>query len=155
MEGVDLQGAHVVEAVRQLDEDDANVLRHGEEHLADALSPGGAVVGPGPAVGRGQRVQAGQLGHAVHQAGHVGPEALGKLLSRDVAVLDDVVEEGSGQGRGVLAEVGQEEGRLEGMLDVGVPGEPFLALVLGGGEVERVLQELCPPRREVAPRLYK
>ena len=32
-----LQSPHVVQPVRQLDDDDANVVHHGEQHLADAL----------------------------------------------------------------------------------------------------------------------
>lgn len=34
-----LQGAQVVQAVRQLHDDDAHVLRHGDEHLAEVLGP--------------------------------------------------------------------------------------------------------------------
>ena len=31
------EGAHVVETVAKLDQDDADILRHGEEHLADVF----------------------------------------------------------------------------------------------------------------------
>ena len=40
-----LQGAHVVEAVRELHQDDADVVHHGQEHLAVGL--GLALLGGG------------------------------------------------------------------------------------------------------------
>ena len=37
VDGQRAQRAHVVQPVGELDEDDADVLRHGQEHLADVL----------------------------------------------------------------------------------------------------------------------
>ena len=43
------RGTHVMEAVSEFDEDDADVLRHGDEHLAKALGLAAALGGRGAA----------------------------------------------------------------------------------------------------------
>ena len=78
------QRAHVVEPVGELDEDDADVLRHGQEHLADVL---------GLLLLVRQGAELGELGHAVDEARHVGPEALLEVAEVVVGVLGDVVEQ--------------------------------------------------------------
>ena len=125
-----------MEAVGQLDEDDADVLGHGHQHLAEALGVEAFGVGCAEAVGAGRTVvNAGELGYAVHQAGHIGAEPFFQVLHGDAAVLHHVVEEGGLDGIGVQVEVGQDGGGGQGMDDVGVAGEAFLPVVAAGGEV--------------------
>jgi len=40
-----LEGAHVVQAVGELDEDDADIADHSEEHLADVLGLASFAIG--------------------------------------------------------------------------------------------------------------
>ena len=78
------QRAHVVQPVGELDEDDADVLRHRQEHLPDVLGLLLLV-----AVGAELR----QLGDAVDEVGDLGPEALLDVGEAVLGVLGDVVEQ--------------------------------------------------------------
>ena len=66
LDGQRAQGAHVVQPVGELDEDDADVLRHGQEHLADVLGLL-LLVGPG--------AELGQLGDAVDEVRRPPPRS--------------------------------------------------------------------------------
>src|SRR5208282_1978619 len=79
-----LEGAHVVEAVSELDEDDADVGDHGQQHLADVL--GLAVF----AIGELDFVD---LGDALDDVGDLIPEAGFDLFAGGGRVFDGVVEE--------------------------------------------------------------
>ena len=78
-----LERAHVVEAVGELDDDDAHVGDHGEQHLADVL---GLVV---LAVGELDFVE---LGDAFDDVGDLLAEAAGNVGGGDVGVFDGVVQ---------------------------------------------------------------
>ena len=83
----DRERAHVVQAVGELDDDDADVLGHRQEHLAQVLD---------------LRVffrlvrDARQLGDAVDELRDLVAELLGDLLARDDRVFDDVVQQRGG-----------------------------------------------------------
>ena len=114
-----LQGAHVVEAVGELDDDDAHVLSHGDEHLAQVLGLHRAVERS-----RVRRVlgDALQLGGAVDELGDIDAEAALEFLVRDAAVFLDIVQERRRDGDGIELKVGDGEGSIERMDDVGVAG---------------------------------
>ena len=116
-----LQGAHVVEAVGELDDDDADVGDHGEEHLADVL---GLVIF---AVGELDFVE---LGDAFDDVCDLLAEALFDLFGGDVGVFDGVVQETGGNGGGVHLELSEDEGDLEGMDGVGLARGALLTFVL-------------------------
>ena len=80
-----LHGAHIVRAVGELDEDDADVLGHGHEHLAQVLHLLFFLAGV---------LHARQLGNALDKIRHRGRELLGDLGIRGGGVLDAVVHEG-------------------------------------------------------------
>ena len=127
------QRAHVVQPVGQLDEDDPDVLGHGQEHLPDVLRLL-LLVGVGG--------EARQLRHPIHEPGHVGAEALLDVGQREVRVLGHVVEQG---GRGcdrVDAQVGQDLGRGDGMRDVRLAGGALLPGVGLGREAIGALDRL-------------
>ena len=84
------QGAHVVQAVGQLDHDDADILHHGQQHLAEAL--GLAVLG-------GEEIQLAELGDAVDAARHLLAELLADLLDGDAGILHHVVQQAGLHGR--------------------------------------------------------
>ena len=79
--------AHVVEPVGQLDEDDADVLGHGQEHLADVL---------GLLLLVAQGAELTQLGDAAHEPADIRPEACLDVGERVLGVLGDVVQERGG-----------------------------------------------------------
>ena len=81
--GVRADGAHVVEAIGELDEHDAHVLGHGDEHLADVF--GLVLLGAA-------HVDLAELGDAVDELGDVVAEAA-LLVAGDLGVLDGVVEQ--------------------------------------------------------------
>ena len=114
-----IESAHVVQPIGQLDEDDADVLGHGQEHLADVL---------GLLLFMAVGADLGQLGHAVDELRHFRPEALLDVVEREVRVLGDVVQEGGGDGGVVQAQLGTDEGRADGVVDEASP-----------------LLRLCPP----------
>ena len=116
-----LERAHVVQAVGELDDDDADVGDHGEQHLADVL---GLVVF---AVGELDLVE---LGDAFDDVRDLLAEALGDLGRGDVGVFDGVVQQAGGDGGGVHLELGEDLADLERMDDVGLARGAVLALVL-------------------------
>ncbi len=61
--GHDLDRAHIVQPVGQLDDDDPHILRHSQQHLSDVLRL--------PLLTRGLIADLPQLGHAVHQQGDI------------------------------------------------------------------------------------
>ena len=126
-------GAHVVQPVAQLDEDDPHVLGHGHEHLAQIfhlLLFLGGVLHPG------------QLGHPVHQVGHRVPKLLGDVLVGGGGVLHHVMEQGRHHGVQVQAQVSHDLGYCQGMSDIGGAVLAFLLGVLLVRVVERGLQPL-------------
>ena len=78
-----LEGARIVQTVRQLDENDADILRHGEEHLAQVLK---LLLLLGVA-------QHAQTGDAVDQLGNRRTEFIFDFLVAEVGVLDTVMQQ--------------------------------------------------------------
>jgi hypothetical protein len=118
--------AHVVQAVAQLDEDDAHVARHRQQHLAERL---------GLAVLAGGELQLVQLGQAVDQVGRRGAEQLDQLGFGDAAVLDGVVHQRRHQRGGVELPIGHQAGDRERVRDVGDAAGAQLAQVRLVGEL--------------------
>ena len=112
------EGAHVVEAVGQLDEHDAHVGHHGQQHLAHVL--GLAVF----AVGELDLVD---LGDAIDDVRHLVAESGVDFLAGGGRVFHRVMEEAGGDGRGVQLHLGQDFRHFEGVNDVGLAGSAHLA----------------------------
>ena len=128
-----IDGAHVVEAVGELDEDDANVLRHRQEHLADVL---------GLDLLLGAEGDPAQLGDAVDEPCHLRPELRAQLLGGERRVLDGVVEKGGHDGRRVQLQLGQDGRHLERMVDVVLTRQALLAGMRGGRTLVRLGDQL-------------
>jgi hypothetical protein len=79
-----VQRAHVVRAVGQLDQDDAHIPRHGQQHLAKRLRL---------VFLAGVELQLVQLGQSVHQFGHGRAKTLDQLGLGDAAVFHGVVQQ--------------------------------------------------------------
>ena len=114
------EGAHVVQPVGELDQHDAHIARHREQHLAEVL--GLRILGR-------LELDAVELRDAVDQLGHRLAERIGDLVLGDRGVLGDVVEEGRHQRLPVEVPVGQDLRDRERVRDVGVAGLPRLAVV--------------------------
>ena len=120
-----LQGAHVVQAVGQLDQDHPDVLGHGQDHLADVFGLG---------LFLGLEGDEAYFGDPVHDVGHFLAEKLLQLVHGGLGVLHGVVEQARGDGGGVQAHVGQDAGGFQGMGQVGFAGKAHLPGVGGGGK---------------------
>ena len=121
------EGAHVVQAVGQLDDDDADVVDHRQQHLAEAL---------GLPVFGGEEVELAQLGDAVDAARHFLAEAFPDLVEGDAGVFHDVVQQAGLDADHIHAHVGQDVGDHERMHHVRLAGVAQLAFVMFGGEAE-------------------
>ena len=135
--GQERQRPHVVQAVGQLDQDDADVVDHREQHLAEILRL--ALL----ARREGDRAD---LGDPLDQVGHLGTERLLEALGRRQRVLDDVVEQAGRQGDDVHPHVRQDAGHLQRMDQIRLARVAHLPLVLQGGET-RSLGAAAPGRR--------
>jgi hypothetical protein len=124
-----VQGAHVVQAVGQLDEDDPDVLGHREEHLPDVLGLLLLV-----AVG----AEPGELGDPVDELRHLGAEPLLDVAEAELGVLGNVMQERGLDRDEVDPELRERLRRGDRVRDVVLAGGALLACVRLDGEVERV-----------------
>ena len=128
-----LDRAEVVEAVGELDEDDAHVLGHRHDHLPVVL---------GLRLLAGLELDARQLGDAVDERGDLVAELLAQRVELDAGVLDDVVEQRGGDGLLVEAQPRADRGDADGMRDERLARAALLALVRGCGEAKGARDEL-------------
>ena len=124
-----LERAHVVQAVGELDQDDPDVRGHRDHHLAVVLGL--------RLVARLER-DAGQLGHAVDEAGDLVAERLAHLVERGAGVLDGVVQEGGAQRLGVEAHARADLGDADRVGDELLARLAALVGVVLAGEHERL-----------------
>ena len=138
--GHELKGPHIVQAVRQLDQDDPDILGHGQEHLAQVsglhllLDLGPVPVVPG-------EFEFFQFGDTVHQKGHIRAEFLLDLLPGQDRVLHDVVEKSRRDGLLVHFQIGQDHRDAEGVDDIGFPRFAQLSLVRAAGDLIGALNQ--------------
>ena len=79
-----VQRPHVVEPIRELDQDDADVVDHRQQHLAEVLRL---------ALFARRELDRAELGHALDDVRDVDAEQLPDPLDRRLRVLDDVVQQ--------------------------------------------------------------
>ena len=140
-----MERPHVVEPVGQLHQDDPDVVDHRQQHLAEVL---------GLALLARRERDRPQLGHPLHDVGDVVAEQLPDPLDRGLGVLDDVVEQTSGDGHDVQFHVRQQVGDFDRMDEVGLPGVADLAFVFEGREDVRPPEQLDIGLGVVAPDLF-
>ena len=78
------QRAHVVEAVADFDEDDADVVTHRQQQLLEGLGLCRSLVAEDTA---------GNLGQAIYNLSYLGAEDVVQILHRVLRVLHDIVEQ--------------------------------------------------------------
>ena len=117
--------AHVMQPVGQFDENDANVVHHGQEHLADVF---------GLARFGGHDVQTADFGDAFDKPGDFRAEALLDAGDGIFRVLDGVMEQRGGKRGGVEAHIGKDVGDFEEMGQIRIAGAAKLVAVALGGD---------------------
>ena len=116
-----LERAHVVQAVGELDEDDADVVDHGQHHLAQVF---------GLLLFAGGEVDFADLGDAFDDVGDLLAEFLADFDDRDRGVFDRIVQQAGGDGDRIHLHVGEDVGDFERMHQVGLAGGAGLAGVM-------------------------
>jgi hypothetical protein len=116
-----LESAHIVQTVGELDEDDANVVDHGEHHLAQVLGL--------RFFSRGE-INLADFGHAFDDVGDLLAEFLADFDGGDGGVFDGIVQKAGGYGNGVHFHVGENVADFEGMHEVGLAGGAGLSGVV-------------------------
>ena len=112
---------HVVQAVGELDDDDAQVLGDRQQELAIALDL--------PLLRRSAGRQLGDLRQPVDDRGDLLAELRLDVGEREVRVLDDVVQQPARDGDRIELEVGEDLRDFDGVRDVRIAGIANLAPV--------------------------
>ena len=131
-----------MQPIRELHEDDADVVDHREQHLPEVL---------GLALFTRRERNGADFGDPLDDVRHLGSEVLLDFFDRRQGVFDDVVQQAGGDRDRIEPHVGQNAGHLEGVHEVGLPGMPDLALVLEGREHVGPAKELAFLVRGVGP----
>ena len=116
-----LNGSHVVKPIGQLDQQDANVLGHREEHLPEVF---GLFFSPGFL-----EMKLSDLRDPVDHLEHFLAEGGLDLLRSEGCVLEGIVKKGRHEAVGVDLHLRQDHRDIQGMIDVGVPRLAHLAFV--------------------------
>lgn len=112
-----VEGAHVVEAVGELDDHHADVAGDGEEHFAEVVAGAGGIGGRGGGFGGTGRV-AGEFGDAFDELENVGTELTAEELGSELRVFEDIVEQGGDDAVFVEAELDADDGDFGWVGDV-------------------------------------
>ena len=135
------QGAHVVQAVGELDQQHPDVIGNGQQELAQVLGLLGLL---------GDEVEPFELGEAFDQRTDVLAEHLVDLGPGGGGILDGVVQERGSNGGVVELEIGQDRSDFQRMGEVRVAGcALLLAMRLHGVDVGAV--EQCLAGRGIVP----
>ena len=128
-----IQRAHVVQAVGELDDDDADVFGHRHDELAEAL---------GLMLGLAVVFEFFQLGEAVHHVGNGLAEFGGELFFARAGVFKHVVQHAGAQALGVDMPFGQLLGHGHGVGDVGHAAVAELVLVGADAEIAGAVEQV-------------
>ena len=138
------EAAHVVRAVSQLDEDDADVLGHDKKHLAQVFR---LII-----LERLER-QLAQFGDAVHEHFHGRSKTVFHLVGGHGRVFKHVVQQAGLQRWQIHAHVGEDGRDVNGMNDVRLAGGAHLIAVCLRGKHQRLAKLFEVVMRQVARRL--
>lgn len=134
----EMQRAHVVQPVRQLHQQHAQILAHGQQELAQVLRR---------ALLFGHRLDLGELGHAIDEPCHIGPEELLDLVDGGQRVLHRIVEQRGDDRFDIELQLGHQPRHLDRMAEIGVTAGALLAAVfLHGVDIGTVQHRLVRVR---------
>ena len=120
--GLDTEGAHIVQSVTQLDENDTDIFRHSKEHLAKALNMRLLLV---------LDLHHDDLGKSVHKHRHILSKLLAKLFEVGLvgAVLHRIVQKRRTNRIGIKAQTCDDLRHGDRVRDIGVATDaelPFM-----------------------------
>ncbi len=119
--------AHVVEPVGEFDDHDANIVDHGQNHLANVF---------GLARFGGQHVEAANFGYAFDEPGSFFAKTFLNARNGKFSVFNYVMEKSGGKRGGVHAHVGENVRDFQEMCEIGIAGAAELvAMALRGNFV--------------------
>jgi len=128
-----VERAHVVEAVRELDQDDADILRDREQELPVVLDL---------ALLARLEGDVSDLRDAVHDRGDLLPELGRHIGDGDGCVLDHIVNEPAGDGARVEMQLGQDLGDFDAVMEIRRARGPLLPVVRALAELEGARDEV-------------
>ena len=120
-----------MQPIGQFDQHHARIVHHRQEHLAQRFQFALVVRSGGLRI---EAVELAEFGHAFDQAQHFLAELRFQFGPRDLGVFQHVVQQAGGDGRRVDAQLGQDAGDGQAVLDVGFAGRAFLAGVRRVGQ---------------------
>ena len=133
-----MQRAHVVQAVGELDQQDAHIVGDGEQQLAQVFGLLGLL---------GHEVELLQLGQALDQDADFLAEQLVDLGTRRRRILDGVVQQRGRDRRVVELQIGQDRGDFQRMREIRIArGALLLAMGLHRVDIGAVEQRLVGVR---------
>ena len=115
-----LEGAHIVETVGKLDQQDSNIRRHGDQHLAEIFSL---------SFPNRSKFDLRDLREAFDDKSDLLAENSLDLLAGGQGVLEGVVEQRRRDGHVVHSQITEDARHLQGMNEIGLSGQPLLPLV--------------------------
>ena len=115
-----IQRAHVVQAVSQLDDDDANIFRHRQQNFLDVV---------GLLLDFVLELDVGELADAIDQIGDFFTKLFLDLLARGGGVFDDIMQNGCNDAVHVHMHFRENAGDSDGVVDVRLTGDAVLAFV--------------------------
>ena len=128
------QRAHVVQAIGQLDHDDANVLCHREDHLAVVLGLG---------LFARRKLDLRELGYALDEEPYLAPKLGLDLVGGRRRVFDDVVQQRADQHALGLSKLRADLRDAPRMKDEGLAALPQLPVMVNAGQFEGCCEPLC------------
>ncbi len=136
-----------MESVRQLDDDDADILDHGKKHLAQIFGLHFLLRLCFVRIVAG-KLELLQLGDAVDQIGDIVSEHVGKLFFCVDRILDNIMQQSRGNGLLIHFKICQNDRHIQRMNNVGFPGLSLLRLVCLCGK------RVCPfDKRDIIGRM--
>src|SRR6267143_1556076 len=131
---------HNMRTVRQLDQDDANVIDHGEHHLAQVL---------GLLLFLGGEVDLADLGDTFDDMRNLLAELLADVDDGDRSIFDRVVEQPSRYRNRIHLHLGEDQRDFQGMHEIGLAGGAALSGVMFQGVVVGFLDQFQIVQRPV------
>ncbi len=128
----EVQRAHVVQAVGELDQQNADIVGNGQQQFAQVLGLLGLAR---------HQLQPLQLGQALDQRADLGPEDLVDLGTRRLGVLDRVVQQRGHDGGVVELQIGEDRRHFERVREIRIArGAGLRAVRLHGVDIGAVQQ---------------
>ena len=125
--------SHVVQAIGQLNEQDADVLRHRDQHFAEVF---------GLSFAHGRELDLRNFGQAFDEERDLFPAQTFNFFAGGKGVFEGVVEKGRGDRHVVHPHVDQDAGDFERMNEIGLAAQSLLPVVHLRGKHVGALKQL-------------